>query len=435
MLMTKAPSSTAPAIDDSVRETVAEILAGIELDGTDAVRAYSRRFDDWDPVDFRVEPDAIEAAADDLPVELCENIDFALEQVRSFASAQRTTMGDLRVETRPGVVLGHRLLPVDNVGAYVPGGRYPLIATAFMTIAVPKVAGVRKVTAVAPPSAAGGIDPATLYAMSASGADEIYCLGGVQAIAAMALGLGGISAVDMIVGPGNAFVAEAKRQLFGRVGIDLVAGPSEILVIADETASANTVALDLLAQAEHGPASRAVLLTWDGALADRVLRAVDAELAHLGTGRAAGEAWDGRGEIHLADTPEEALAFADGLAAEHVHVQGAPETLEFFREHLRNYGSLFLGETTTVVFGDKAIGTNHCLPTERGARYTSGLWVGSFLRALTYQEVTPEGARAVAEAAVGIASAEGMHGHAKSASLRNGAGPLPRSPAGAERPG
>jgi sulfopropanediol 3-dehydrogenase len=413
----KSPAPGRPA-NDGVRDTVADILDRIDREGLDAVRHYSRRFDRWDPATFQVSEAEIAAAEQSVPASLRSHIDFALEQVRRFAVAQRETLHDLRIETMPGVTLGHRLVPVGHVGAYVPGGRYPLIAAAFMTVAVPRIAGVGKVTAVAPPAGEAGVEPATLYAMAASGADQIFCLGGVQAIAAMALGLAGIEPADMVVGPGNAYVTEAKRQLYGRVGIDLVAGPSEILILADASASPATLALDLLAQAEHGPTSRAALLTWDRSLAEETLVQVESALTQLPNGDPAAESWRGHGEIMLAESAEEALAHANRLAFEHVHIQAGREQLDFFSEGLRNYGSLFLGETTTVVFGDKAIGTNHCLPTGRGARYTGGLWVGTFLKALTYQELTATGAQAIAPPAAAIAAAEGLAAHARSAALR-----------------
>jgi sulfopropanediol 3-dehydrogenase len=413
----KSPAPGAPTAD-GINRSVAEILERIDREGVEAIRHYSRRFDAWDPEQFRISESAIAAAERSVPEPLRGHIDFALEQVRRFAVAQRETLHDLQIETMPGVTLGHRLMPVGHVGAYVPGGRYPLIAAALMTVAVPRVAGVGKVTAVAPPASDGGVDPASLYAMAASGADEIFCIGGVQAIAAMALGLAGPSAVDMIVGPGNAYVTEAKRQLYGRVGIDLVAGPTEILIVADASASPATLALDLLAQAEHGPTSRAVLLTWDRALAEATLTAIDYALSDLPNGAAAAESWRSHGEIALVASAEEALVHANQLAFEHVHIQGSPEQLDFFNAGLRNYGSLFLGETTTVVFGDKAIGTNHCLPTGRGARYTGGLWVGTFLKVLTYQELTASGAQSIAPSAAAIAAAEGLAAHAQSAALR-----------------
>ena len=408
--------------DDGVRDAVARILDEIDRDGVEAVRRCSRRFDGWDPETFEVAPAAIEAAGHALPEELRRHIDFALEQVRRFATAQRGTLQDLDVETLPGVALGHRFVPVDRVGAYVPGGRYPLIAAAFMTVAVPRVAGVPSITAVAPPGGPDGMNPATLYAMAASGADRVFCIGGVQAIAALALGLGGVPAVDMIVGPGNAYVTEAKRQLYGQVGIDLVAGPSEILVLADGTASPETLAIDLLAQAEHGPTSRAVLVTWDRALAEATLAAVDTALATLPADAPAARSWADQGEIVLAESLVEALAHADELAFEHVHVQADATTLDRVAGELRNYGSLFLGETTTVVFGDKAIGTNHCLPTGRGARYTGGLWVGTFLKALTHQRLSAAGAAAIAPPSAAISAAEGLEAHVRSAALR---GPAP----------
>jgi len=414
----KAAQKVAPVTGEDVRRTVSEMLLRIERKGMAAVRTYSRELDRWDPEQFRVSQAEIRASRESLDSTLADHVAFALAQVRGFARAQRATLSDLRVETLPGVVLGHRLIPVGTVGSYIPGGRYPLIAAAFMTVAVPKVAGVERVVAVAPPQSGKGIDPVALHAIALSGADEVYCVGGVQAIAMMALGLDDLPTADMVVGPGNAYVSEAKRQLFGRVGIDHIAGPSEILIIADESASPQTLALDLLAQAEHGPSSRAVLLTWNRAIAEATLDRVEDTLPQLANAPLAEQAWRDRGEVLLVDGVQEALEVADAMAAEHVHVQADPDLLALFHAELRNYGSLFLGETTTVVFGDKAIGTNHCLPTERAARYSGGLWVGSFLRALSFQEVSPEGARLVAPAAAAIAAAERLDGHARSAAVR-----------------
>jgi len=348
--------------------------------------------------------------------ELKEHLAFAREQVEHFARLQRATLTDLEVETLPGVTLGHRHLPIDAVGSYSPGGRYPLIASSIMTVTVPKVAGVERVIAVAPPRDSNGIYAPQLYTMHTAGADHILCLGGVQALAALAFGIEDLDGVDMIVGAGNAYVAEAKRQLFGRVGIDLLAGPTEVAIIADETADASLVAADLLGQAEHGPTSPAILITTDRGLAEQVSVAVDEWLITWPTAEVAGEAWRDWGEIIVCGTREEVAEVSDQFAPEHLEVQAAD--LEWWHDRLSNYGSLFLGRESTVAYGDKAIGVNHVLPTGRAARYTGGLWVGKFLKTVTFQNVTPEGSRAVAPAVAAISDAEGMAGHAATARLR-----------------
>jgi sulfopropanediol 3-dehydrogenase len=403
---------------DDVRATVARILSDIEARGEAAVRDWSLRLDGWAPDSFVVGEAELERAAAAVPDDLKEHIAFAQEQVRAFAERQRATLGDLDVETLPGVRLGHRHIPVDAVGAYVPGGRYPMVASAFMTIVVPKVAGVGRVVGCAPPREGRGIHPATLYAIVTSGADLIVCLGGVQALAALAFGLGGIDPVDMIVGAGNAYVAEAKRQLFGTVGIDLLAGPTEILVIAADCADAELVAADLLGQAEHGPTSPAVLVTPSRALAERVEGEVERLLRDWPTREVAGEAWRTRGEIVVTADRAEAIEVANVYAYEHVEVHAGEDELDAYRDGLRNYGSLFLGSEATVVYGDKAVGTNHVLPTAGAARYTGGLWVGKFLRTATFQQLTEEGTRRVAPAAAAISDAESFAGHALTARMR-----------------
>ena len=414
----KAPGSSAPERSERVKRDVAEMLLRIERRGERALRDYSRRLDGWNPPSFLVGEREVRAAAAALPETLQAHIAFAQDQVRGFAEQQRATLTDLEVETLPGVVLGHRHVPVGAVGAYVPGGRYPMLASAFMTVIVPKVAGVDHVVACAPPRDGRGIHPAMLHAMATSGADAIACLGGVQALAAMAFGLAGIPPVDMLVGAGNAYVAEAKRQLFGRVGIDLLAGPTEILVLADETAEPELVAADLLGQAEHGPTSRAVLVTTSRPLGQAVLAAVDALLATWPTAAVARESWDDRGEVVLTADLDEAIAVTDGFAPEHLEVQVEEEAIEHCARTLRNYGSLFLGPQATVVYGDKAVGTNHVLPTDGAARYTGGLWVGKFLKTLTFQRLTDEGTRQVAPAAAAISDAEQFGGHAITARMR-----------------
>jgi sulfopropanediol 3-dehydrogenase len=401
-----------------VKRTVAEILEDVERRGEPALRDWSLRLDGWAPESFVVTEPELRAAAAAVPDELQEHIAFAQDQVRGFAERQRATLTDLDVETLPGVRLGHRHIPVDAVGAYVPGGRYPMVASAFMTIVVAKVAGVARVAASAPPREARGIHPATLYAIASSGADQVVCLGGVQALAALAFGLGGVEPVDMIVGAGNAYVAEAKRQLFGRVGIDLLAGPTEILVLADDGADPALVAADLLGQAEHGPTSPAVLVTHSRRLAERVQEELERLLRDWPTREVAGEAWRAYGEIVVARDRDEAIDVANGYAHEHVEVHAAEEELDAYLEGLRSYGSLFLGSEATVVYGDKAVGTNHVLPTARAARYTGGLWVGKFLRTATFQQLTEEGTRRVAPAAAAISEAESFAGHALTARMR-----------------
>lgn len=412
------PAPAGGAIDE-VGRLVSEMLDEIEGGGEDAVRRHSRRLDDWDPESFRVGEEEIRAAADAVPAELRAHIEFAQRQIRRFAEAQLETLADLEIETVPGVVLGHRHVPVRSVGAYVPGGRYPMLASAFMTILTAKAAGVERIVACAPPRRPeGGIHPYMLYAMSTSGADEVICLGGVQALGSLAFGAGIVDPVDMIVGPGNAYVAEAKRQLYGRVGIDLHAGPTEIVVIADDSADPELVATDLLAQAEHGPDSPTGLIALSPDLARAVLDEVERLLAGWPTAEVAGAAWRDHGWIAVVEGDEAAAALADEVAPEHLEVQVDPAKLDWYAERLVNYGGLFLGSEATVVYGDKAIGTNHVLPTARAARFTGGLWVGKFLKTLTYQRVSGDGTATVAPAAAAISRAERFEGHAISAEIR-----------------
>lgn len=414
----KRAEPPSPRASDDVKQTVEAMLDRIEREGTAAIREYSQRFDGWNPPSFRVSEEEIAAAGEQLTPELREHIEFAQDQIRRFAEQQRATLRDLELETLPGVVLGHRHVPVSAVGSYVPGGRYPILASAFMTVLVPKVAGVSRVVACAPPWQSRGIHPAMLHAMATSGADDIVCLGGVQALAALAFGLDDLPGVDMIVGAGNAYVAEAKRQVFGRVGIDLLAGPTEILILADPTADAELVAADLLGQAEHGPTSPCVLITTDRSLATEVLETVDRLLQTWPTAAVAGQAWRDRGIVAVADDRNEAIALANDFAPEHLEVHAAEDELDAYLGQLRNYGSLFLGEEATVTYGDKVVGTNHVLPTGRAARYTGGLWVGKFLKTVTYQRLTTEGTRQVAPAAAAIAQAEMFEGHAITALMR-----------------
>jgi sulfopropanediol 3-dehydrogenase len=415
----KAPGPPVPEANDEVRERVESMLRDIERGGGDAVRRWSEELDGWSPASFIATEADFERAAASLSPELREHIAFAQRQIRTFAEAQRATLVDLRTEPLPGVVLGHRHIPVGSVGAYVPGGRYPMLASSFMTILVAKAAGVPRVVACAPPQRGGGIEPAMLYAMWTSGADAVVCLGGVQALAALAFGLiEDLPPVDMLVGAGNAYVAEAKRQLFGRVGIDLLAGPTEVLVIADATADPRMVAADVLGQAEHGPTSPAGVIAIGEPVAEAVAEQIAALLTTWPTAEVAGRAWSDLGWIAIAADDDEAIALADDAAYEHLEVQVDPDKLNGYRDRLSNYGSLFLGGEATVAYGDKAVGTNHVLPTSRAARYTGGLWVGKFLKTCTWQELSAEGTRAVAPAVEAICEAEHMLGHGLTATLR-----------------
>jgi sulfopropanediol 3-dehydrogenase len=403
------------AADRKVRETVEGIIADVAARGDAAVRDLSARFDRWNPPQFRLSRQEIAELIASLPEQVVADIRFAQAQVRRFAEAQRAALRDIEVETLPGVRLGHRNIPVGSVGCYVPGGRYPMVASAHMSVLTAKVAGVQRIVACTPPL--GGLPPAaTVAAMALGGADEIYLVGGVQAIAAMALGTETIAPVDMLVGPGNAYVAEAKRQLFGRVGIDLLAGPTETLIIADDTADVEMCATDLLGQAEHGPTSPAILLTTSQGLAEGIQAELERQLARLPTADVAGVAWRDYGQVILCDTDEEMLAEADRIASEHVQV--LTREPRWFLERMRNYGSLFLGKETNVAYGDKVIGTNHTLPTRRAARYTGGLWVGKFLKTVTYQEVSPEATAEIGEYCSRLCAIENFAAHKEQADLR-----------------
>ena len=380
------------ASDEHLRTAVEGMLRDVSTRGDAAVRELSERLDGWSPENFRLDAQEIESIVSSVDAQVIDDIRFAQEQIRNFAMKQREAILDIEVETLPGVILGHRNIPVDSVGCYVPGGRYPMVASAHMSVLTAKVAGVRRVVACTPPIQ-GRIPAATVAAMHMAGADEIYILGGVQAIAMMGLGTETVQPVDMLVGPGNAYVAEAKRQLYGRVGIDLHAGPTETLLIADESCDAETCATDLLGQAEHGPTSPAILITNSERLANETLVEIERLLKTLPTADIAGVAWRDHGQIILVDTEEEMAAEADRIASEHVQVMTREP--RFFLERLKNYGSLFLGQRTNVAYGDKVIGTNHTLPTQRAARYTGGLWVGKFLKTCTYQEVRSDEASAL----------------------------------------
>jgi sulfopropanediol 3-dehydrogenase len=409
-------ASAIKAADAKVRETVEQILADVEARRDAAVRDLSQKFDNWSPKSFKLTPQEIERTIAQVAKRDLADIKFAQAQVRNFAEKQKATMRDLEVETLPGVVLGHRHIPVASIGCYVPGGRYPMVASAHMSIVTAKVAGVKRIIACAPPFK-GGPHPAIVAAMHFGGADEIFVLGGVQAVAGMALGTETITPVDMIVGPGNAYVAEAKRQLFGRVGIDLLAGPTETLVIADDTVDAEICATDLLGQAEHGPTSPAILLTTSEKLARETMEEVKRLLSILPTADAAGKAWEDYGEVIVCETDDEMVVEADRIASEHVQVM--TKDPDYFLNNMQNYGSLFLGPRTNVAYGDKVIGTNHTLPTKKAARYTGGLWVGKFLKTCTYQKVlTDEASALIGETCSRLCILEGFSGHAEQANVR-----------------
>jgi sulfopropanediol 3-dehydrogenase len=409
-------------VAQGIRDTVSKILLDVEREGIAAVRRYSEELDGWNPDSFVVSEEEIKRAEDALDDELKEHIAFARDQVRNFAELQKRTLVDFEEETLPGVVLGQKQIPVNAVGSYSPGGRYPMFGSSIMTVAVPKVAGVKRVVAVAPPrrdedGKPYGIYEPMLYTMAACEADQILCIGGVQALAAVSFGMEEVEPVDMIVGAGNAYVAEAKRQLFGTVGIDLLAGPTEIAIIADETADPHLLAADLLGQAEHGPTSPAVLITSSREVGEETIREVDHWLqGDWPTKEVAGEAWRNLGEVILCEGDEEMAKVSDEVATEHLEVQTRDP--DWFLQRLTNYGSLFLGEHSTVAYSDKAIGTNHVLPTSKAARYTGGLWVGKFTKTVTYQKVTEEGTKYVAPPAAAISDAEFFYGHALTCRIR-----------------
>ena len=402
--------------DERLRDAVEGMLRDVSTRGDAAVRELSERLDGWSPENFRLDAQEIASIVSSVDAQVIGDICFAQEQIRNFAMRQREAIRDIEVETLPGVILGHRNIPVDSVGCYVPGGCYPMVASAHMSVLTAKVAGVRRVVACTPPIQ-GGIPAATVAAMHLAGADEIYILGGVQAVAMMGIGTESVTPVDMLVGPGNAYVAEAKRQLYGRVGIDLHAGPTETLLIADDTCDAETCATDLLGQAEHGPTSPAILITNSERLAKETLVEIERQLKTLSTADIAGVAWRDHGQIILVDTAEEMAAEADRIASEHVQVMTREP--RFFLERLKNYGSLFLGQRTNVAYGDKVIGTNHTLPTQRAARYTGGLWVGRFLKTCTYQEVrTDEASALIGSYCSRLCAIENFAGHQAQADLR-----------------
>ena len=402
--------------DAKVRNTVESILADVSLRGDQAVRELSKKFDNYSPDNFILSKEEIETAISKVSKRDIEDIKFAQTQVRNFAQKQLECIKDLEVETLPGVILGHKNIPMNRVGCYVPGGKYPMVASAHMSVLTAKVAGVKEIIASAPPQG-GEPHPAIVAAMHMGGADKILCLGGIQAVAAMAIGTETINGVDMLVGPGNMFVAEAKRQLFGRVGIDLFAGPTETLIIADKTSDPEICAIDLLGQAEHGPTSPAILLTDSNKLAVDTINEVERQLNILPTAEIAKESWKEYGQVIVCDNIEEMVEVADDLAFEHVQVM--TEDPDYFHKNMTNYGALFLGSRTNVAFGDKVIGTNHTLPTKTAARYTGGLWVGKFLKTCTYQKVlTDEASALVGEYCSRLCALEGFSGHGEQANVR-----------------
>ncbi|MDZ5111364.1 histidinol dehydrogenase [Pseudomonas putida] len=410
------PAEVKAELNTQVRNTVEQIIRDIETDGEAAVRQYSQKFDNWNPDSLRLSQDEIQACIDSLTPQALEDIKFAQAQIRRFAQVQLMSLRDVEVETLPGVVLGHRNIPVNSVGCYIPGGKYPLLASAHMSVLTAKVAGVKRVIACAPPFD-GKPSAEIIAAMALAGADEIYVMGGVQGVAAMALGTESIAPVDMIVGPGNAYVAEAKRQLYGRVGIDLFAGPTETMVICDDSVDAELVAVDLLGQAEHGPTSPAVCLTTSRKIAEELPAAIEQVLQRLDTAAVASVAWRDYGEIILCDTNEEMLQESERICSEHVQVM--TEDPDWFLQRMTRYGALFLGHRTNVSYGDKVIGTNHTLPTMGAGRYTGGLWVGKFIKTHTYQRVlTDEASVMIGEYCSRLCALEHFSGHKEQADIR-----------------
>ena len=415
-LKTGRPPEQATADAKKVRDIVTGIIEDIESRGETALCEISEKFDKWNPPAFRLSEQQIEDCLSQLSAQTIDDIKFAQAQVRNFAQAQRSSIKDIEVETLPGVILGHKNMPVDSVGCYVPGGKYPLVASAHMSVVTARVAGVPRVIASSPPYH-GKPSPAVVAAMHLGGADEIYCMGGVQAIAAMSLGTKTIAPVSMIVGPGNAFVAEAKRQLFGRVGVDLIAGPTETLIIADETVDGEICATDLLGQAEHGFNTPAILLTTSEKLARETMAEIERLLGILPTAELASVSWRDYGEVIVCDSEEEMAREADRIASEHVQVM--TRNPDYFLKNMKNYGALFLGPRTNVAYGDKVIGTNHTLPTGKAARYTGGLWVGKFIKTCTYQRVlTDEASAMIGEYCSRLCVLEGFYGHAEQANIR-----------------
>ncbi len=408
-------AETSTADKNKVKKIVEDILADIDARGDAAVRELSEKFDKWAPPHFRLTAGQIQECIDSLPPSTLDDIKFAQAQIRNFARIQKDSMHDVEVQTLPGVTLGHKNIPVASVGCYIPGGKFPMVASAHMSIVTAKVAGVKRIIACTPPDK-GAAPAATVAAMSLGGADEIYVLGGVQAVAAMAMGTETIDGVDFLVGPGNAFVAEAKRQLYGRVGIDLFAGPTETLIIADDSADAEMVATDLLGQAEHGYNSPAILVTNSERLANEIEEEIQKQLKILPTADTASVSWRDYGQVILVDTLEEMVAEGNRIASEHVQI--LTENPQYFLDNMTNYGALFLGAETNVSYGDKVIGTNHTLPTMGAARYTGGLWVGKFIKTVTYQKCTKEASLMIGEYCSRLCDLEGFKGHKAQADLR-----------------
>ena len=417
-MQTYLKKAAPPPPQDKTRleATVRAMLADIAAHRDEAVRRYARELDRWEGAEFRVSQDEIRKVDRSLPGSFKDDLQYALRQVTGFAKKQLATLQEFEAEIEPGIVLGQKMIPIERVGCYVPGGKFPLVASAIMSVGTAKAAGVRHVTACAPPRDAQGMYPYTLYALHAAGADEIYHLGGVQAMASMVYGCIGMKPVDMITGAGNPYVAESKRQLFGAVGIDLLAGPTEILIIADAAADAALVATDLLGQAEHGPDSPAWLVTTSRKLGEAVLEEMERQLVDLPTRKTAEPAWRDHGEIVVVESDEEAAAVADEYAPEHLEVMTAHN--DFFLGRLKNYGSLFVGEESTVAYGDKGVGTNHTLPTSRAARYTGGLWVGKFIKTVTWQRLSAQASRRIAPIMSRICKVEGMLAHQITADVR-----------------
>lgn len=402
--------------DEKVSQIVSDTIMKIEKEGDQALRELSQQFDKWTPESFQLSDEDIKRIVEEIPENIKKDIEFAQNNIRKFARAQKDSLNDVEVEMEPGIILGHKNIPVNSVGCYVPGGRYPMIASAHMSVLTAKVAGVQRIVACTPPIN-GEIPKETVYAMHKAGADEIYILGGIQAMGGMAIGSETIEKVDMIVGPGNAFVAEAKRQLFGKVGIDLLAGPTEVMVIADETSDPEMIATDLLGQLEHGPTSPGVLITTSKDIADKTIEEIERQLKVLPTAEVARESWEEYGQIILVKNYEEALKVADDLAYEHVEILTQEE--DYFLENMTNYGALFIGPRTNVAFGDKVIGTNHTLPTKQAAKYTGGLWVGKFIKNVTYQRITSdEKSVKIGEYAARLCQLENFSGHAEQGLLR-----------------
>ncbi|MEM9522290.1 MAG: histidinol dehydrogenase [Actinomycetota bacterium] len=415
-ILKAAPSKGAHGADLELAEKVRSIIADIESRGEAAVRDLSSQFDSWDPEQFQLTDSQIEQAIAAVDPQTITDIEFAQTQIRNFAQHQLDSIRPVEVETLPGVVLGHKLIPIQNVGAYIPGGRYPMVASAHMSVLTAKVAGVPRVAACTPPIN-GTVPNESVAAMHMAGADEIYLLGGIQAVASMALGTEFVDPVNMLVGPGNAFVAEAKRQLFGRVGIDLPAGPTETMIIADRTVDARICATDLLGQAEHGPTSPAVMITTDRELGLETIAEVDRQLETLATADIAGVAWRDYGQVIVCEDNEEMLRVADEMAFEHVQVMTNDD--DYFFENMVNYGGLFLGPMTNVSYGDKVIGTNHTLPTQKAANYTGGLWVGKYIKTLTYQRINdPASSVVIGEYCSRLCEIENFAGHAAQADIR-----------------